>query len=249
MQADRQNIAVLVFVAFKYRMAKVLEYYRNFRRPALQLFTSANIKRHTRPPPICNFAFHRDKAFGETARVFSVSPVIGRVRAGIILAAHNMVRLDRLQGADHFQLFIAHRVCVKMAGRFHRDQAQQLHQVVLDHIAHRAGFVIIRAAPANPHGFGHSDLDMIDVVVVPQRLEQHIGKADRHQVLHGFLAQIVINPVNLGFGKIGGKGLIQRAGGVQIAAKRFFHHDARRCVGNSVLMQPFGKRAKQRWGH
>ena len=74
--------------------------------------------------------------------------------------------------------------------------------MVLHHIAHRAGFIIIFAAPAHAHGFRDSDLNMIYILRIPERLKQHISKADRHQILHGFFAQIMIDTIDLRFGEM-----------------------------------------------
>ena len=47
----------------------------------------------------------------------------------------------------------------------------------------------------------HGDLHMINMAVVPERFENHIGETKRHQILNGFLAEIMVNPVDLMFGK------------------------------------------------
>jgi len=165
--------------------------------------------------------------------------------ASQILPAHDVFRLHRVQRPDHLQLFVAHRVRVKVIGRLHRDQAQQLHHMVLHHIAHRARLVIIRPAPVHRHGFRHGDLHMVDIFGLPQRFEQDVGKAHRHQVLHGFLAQIMVDPVNLRFGEMLGQHRIQRTRRDQIASERLFHHDPAPGIGNAVQVQPFGNIAKQ----
>ncbi len=69
--------------------------------------------------------------------------------------------------------------------------------MVLHHIAQRARLVIIPAAPFHADAFGHGDLHMVYVLAVPERFKQSIGKADRHQVLHGFFAEVMVYPVNL----------------------------------------------------
>ena len=45
--------------------------------------------------------------------------------------------------------------------------------------------------------FLDGDLDMIDVVAIPDRLEHAIGEAKDENVLDGFLAEIMIDPVDL----------------------------------------------------
>ena len=66
--------------------------------------------------------------------------------------------------------------------------------MVLDHVAERAGLVIIIAAALEPDRLRDGDLDMVDVRAVPQRLEQRIGEAQSEQVLDRFLAEIMVDP-------------------------------------------------------
>ena len=65
--------------------------------------------------------------------------------------------------------------------------------MILDHVAHRAGFFIVAAASFDAERLGDGDLHMIDVRVVPQRLQQDVGETQRHEVLHRLLAEIVID--------------------------------------------------------
>ena len=53
--------------------------------------------------------------------------------------------------------------------------------------------VVIGAAAFDAERFGDRDLHVVDMRVVPQRLEQGVGEAQRHQVLHRFLAEIVVD--------------------------------------------------------
>ena len=116
-----------------------------------------------------------------------------------ILAPHNVMWLNWVKGTNNFELFIAHGVRIKFCRWFHRNEAQQLHQMVLRHVAHSARFVIIAPAPTDTDGFCHGYLDMVDILTVPKWLEQHVAKAHSHKVLDRFFAQIVIDPVNLRF--------------------------------------------------
>jgi hypothetical protein len=69
--------------------------------------------------------------------------------------------------------------------------------VVLHHVAHGARLVVIGAAALDADGLGHGDLHVLDVARVPERLEERVGEADRHQVLDGLLPEIVVDPVDL----------------------------------------------------
>ncbi len=117
--------------------------------------------------------------------------------------------------------------------------------MVLHHVPHCAGFIVIGTPPFDPHRLGHSDFDMVDVVVVPKRLEQHVAKPDRHQVLDGLLTQVMVDAVNLAFIEMLGQRLVQRLRCLKIATKGFFHHHAAVRVSNFVTVQAFGEIAKQ----
>ena len=82
---------------------------------------------------------------------------------------------------------------------------------------------------------------MIDVVAVPHRLENGVGKPQHENVLHGLLAQIVIDAVDLGLAKYGVHRVVQPASRLQVRAKGFFNHDPPRTIrfiGQSALSQP-----------
>src|SRR6202012_3787021 len=41
------------------------------------------------------------------------------------------------------------------------------------------------------------DLDMVDMIAIPDRLENAVGKAQHQDVLYRFLAEIMVDPINL----------------------------------------------------
>ncbi|CAI8418180.1 MAG: Uncharacterised protein [Hyphomonas sp. TMED17] len=100
--------------------------------------------------------------------------------------------------------------------------------MVLNHIAQRSGLVVIVGPPFEAEIFSHSDLDMINCIAVPERLEQRVGKPQNHKVLNSFFAEIVIDPINLVFGKYGGNAFINFARRVEIGADRFFQNQSHR---------------------
>ena len=50
-----------------------------------------------------------------------------------------------------------------------------------------------------PHAnaLGHGDLHVVDIVAVPQRLKDGVGKAEGQDILDRLLAQIVVDAVDL----------------------------------------------------
>ena len=111
--------------------------------------------------------------------------------------------------------------------RLHRGQAQQLQHVVLQHVAHRAGSVVVVAAAFDADGLGHGDLHLLDVARVPQRLEQRVAEAQREQVLHAFLAEVVVDAEHAVFVEHAGHAVVDLDGAGQVVADRLFQHHAR----------------------
>ena len=66
-----------------------------------------------------------------------------------------------------------------------------------DHVAEGAGFLVEVGARADPEGLGDVDLDVVDVVAVPDRLEQAVGEAQGEDVLRRLLAEEVVDAEDL----------------------------------------------------
>ncbi len=95
-------------------------------------------------------------------------------------------------------LLVAHFLGGETHRGLHRDVAEQLEHVVLDQIAQRSGLVVVAGAGADADVLGGGDLHGVDVVAVPQRLEHAVGEAERHHVLDGLLAEVVVDAEDLG---------------------------------------------------
>ncbi len=188
----------------------------------------------------------RDIALGPRFRVLAVFKIPRRALERQILPPHDVFRRNRLQRTDNLQLFIPNGIRVKVIGRLHRDQAKKLHQVVLHHVAHGTRLVIVGPAPFNPDRFRHGDLDMIDELAVPERFKQDIGEAHCHQVLDGFLAQIVVDAIDLPLFEMAREHSVQRPCRPQVTTKGLFHNDARVGIGDLMAVQFLGQLTKKR---
>ncbi len=73
--------------------------------------------------------------------------------------------------------------------------------MILEHVAHDADAVVERAAVLDADRLGDGDLHVIDVVAVPDRLEDAVGEAEDQDVLDGLLAQVVVDAVDLLLGQ------------------------------------------------
>src|SRR5262245_27835377 len=96
--------------------------------------------------------------------------------------------------------------------------------MILDHVTQRARFLIVSPPALDSNRLGGRDLHVIDVAAVPQWLENAVPPAEREDVLHRFLAEIMIDAVNLGFGKDLLELLAERAGAGEVVAEGFFHN-------------------------
>ena len=107
----------------KNRMRRLFEHHSNFRTAGAQAFARAQIKGGTGPTPIPDMGFQSQKAFAERARIIHILAIVFLTVWAGILPPHNMMRWYGVQGSDHLQLFIAHRIGIELCGRLHRDQA------------------------------------------------------------------------------------------------------------------------------
>src|SRR5213593_166519 len=99
--------------------------------------------------------------------------------------------------------------------------------MVLDNIAQRTGALIILAAPFHANRLAHGNLDVVNKVAVPDWLQDSIRKAKKKNILDRFLAEIVIDSIDLVLVKDLVQLVIQFARGSQIAAEWFFDNDPR----------------------
>ena len=85
--------------------------------------------------------------------------------------------------------------------------------MVRDHVAQRPGSLVELAAPLHADRLRHGDLHVIDPVAIPNRFEQPIGEAERHDALDRVFSQKVVDAENLV--------LVQRAQntGIQLARR------------------------------
>ena len=62
--------------------------------------------------------------------------------------------------------------------------------------------IFVEAPPvSNPYLFCHCDLNVVDKIPVPDRLKHRVGESECQEVLNRLFAQVVVNSVNLLFGK------------------------------------------------
>ena len=132
-----------------------------------------------------------------------------------------------------------------MGRRFHRNQAQHLQQMVLQHVPQRTGVVVVPAAGAHAKRFGDRDLHVVDRARVPQRFQEGVGEPGHEQVLHAFLAEVVVDAKDLGFVEYRSYGVVDGTRRCEIVADRLLQDHPRRCVDQPVGGQMCRDRAER----
>ena len=115
------------------------------------------------------------------------------VEVAVVLPAHvvgGIRRRDRAEGCD---LRVLDRRRVAAGRRLHHGGGDHLHHVVDDHVAERADRIVEVPAILDPEALGHRDLDALDVVPVPDRLEHRVGEPEVEQLVEAHLPEEVVD--------------------------------------------------------
>ena len=153
-------------------------------------------------------------------------------------------------GLQHLGLFIADGLGVVAARGFHGREGQHLGEVVLHHVPEGTrGFVVARAL-FHANGFCCRDLNVVDVIAVPDRLENGVRKAHHQDVLNRLFAEIVVDAEDLVFLPAAFDHAIEFLGTGVVAAKGFFnHHPAALGIGQEPgCRQSPATTAVEGWG-
>src|SRR4051794_7864050 len=183
----------------------------------------ADEERHTLPAPGIHVQPKRRERLGgrfrRDPRLLTVSPE---------LAAHDVRRLDRGDAFQHLHLLVADGLQVGRAGRrLHGDVGDDLEQVVLHHVADRAGPIIEAPAALHSEIFRHGDLDLVDIVAIPDRFQERICESEEDEVLDGALSQIMIDAEDVLLREMLVQHAVQRPRRLPIAPEGFLDDEPR----------------------
>ena len=100
-----------------------------------------------------------------------------------------------------------------------------MQHVVLDHVPHDPGVIEVLAPAFDANRFRNGELDMVDMVLVPKRLKDAVGKAESEQILHRLFTQVMVDSIDLLLFPIGQNLLVEGDRGREIVAERLFDND------------------------
>src|SRR3546814_12463075 len=80
-------------------------------------------------------------------------------------------------------LFRSNGIGIEGVGRLHRGHREKLEHMVGHHVPQRAGGIVEAPAMLDADRLGGRDLNAMDMVAIPYRLEQAVGEAQHHDVM------------------------------------------------------------------
>ena len=98
-------------------------------------------------------------------------------------------------------------------------------KMVLQHVAHHARLVVVTAPVSHEHLFRDANLNVIDVVPVPDRFEDGVCKSEDQDVLHGLFAKVVVDSINLTFTKDLVNHIVEGTSGGKVSSERFLDYN------------------------
>ena len=184
------------------------------------LLAGSQVEGNAGPAPVVDLALERHEGLGVG--------VIGDalvVLVSLVLAANDIVDVDREHRTEDLVLLLVDGPGFERRRRFHRDEGEDLEEVRHDHVAEGARRLVERGAGPDLEGFGNVDLDVGDVLPVPDGLEQAVREAKRKDVLGRLLAEEVVDAEDLPLVEHLLHHSVERLGALEVGAERLLHDD------------------------
>ena len=217
-----------------------MELHPHFGSGNRHVLAGTDVDGHPLPAPVIDVDSYRCEGLSGAVRGDA-----GFLQVALELTAYDIVRGNGADRTEQLHLLIAHALHVGPVRGLHAEKPNHLHQVVFDDISQASRGVIKRPATINAECLGHRDLDIADVVAVPDRLEECIGETGVEDVLRCLFAQIMIDAEDLTLLKDIMKCPVEGFGRCLVMTKRFLHHDAGGIVDASRRFQPLGDRSEK----
>src|SRR5262245_10058147 len=190
-----------------------------------ELLARAQVERHALPAPAVDHEAHGGEGRGLRVGGDAVLLAVAAVLAADAVVG-DVVEVEVADRAQDLGLLVADVVGGERGRYLHGDEGHDLEQVVLDDVADHARGLVERAAALDADRLGGGDLDVVDVVAIPDRLEDRVAEPQDQDVLDRLFAEVVIDPVDLGLVEVGADHLVEPARGQEVAAERLLDDDA-----------------------
>src|SRR3954447_3365819 len=97
--------------------------------------------------------------------------------------------------------------------------------MILNHVANGAGLIVKSSSPLDAEVLCHGDLNALDIVAIPERLNKRVREAKDQQVIHRPLAQVMVDSKDISFVEVVKQNLVQFCCGFKIMSERCFNDD------------------------
>jgi hypothetical protein len=111
-------------------------------------------------------------------------------------------------------------------GRLHGEEADDLQHVVLDDVADGPDLLVEAPAPFHTERFRHGDLHVVDIVAVPDRLQERVRKTEIEEILHGLLGEVVVDAKDIRLLERRMQRSVECPGRAEVASERLLDHHA-----------------------
>jgi hypothetical protein len=109
--------------------------------------------------------------------------------------------------------------------------------MVLNHVPHCSGFLVILSTILYAYILGDGDLDVIYIATIPDRLKDAVAEAEHHDILDGFLAQVMVDTINLIFFERLIQLAVESHCRLEVMPKRLFDDDTRPAMSCILILQ------------
>src|SRR6266540_4236505 len=229
------------------RMRCALELDRDRRLPPREPLSHTHVEGCVRPAPVVDVELRGDVGVRGRLRVdpllFAVAGhLLALDEAAPVLSAHDRFRTGRVHCAQDLYLLVPDGVGREVDRRLHRRDREQLQEVVLEDVANRTGLLVVARAALDPDRLSDGDLDVVDHLTVPDRLEDPVREAQGQHVLDRFLAEVVVDPEDLVLFEVLLDRAVELACRGEIVAERLLDDEPRPAFGAAPLAERLDNR-------
>ena len=213
-------------------MRRTLELDRDRGLASREPLAHAYVERRICPAPVVDVELRRHVGLRHRPWVNGVllavtAHLLAFDEAAPVLAAHYRLRTGRVHRTQHLHLLVAHGLRREVDRRLHGGDREQLQQVVLEDVADRTRLLVIARAPLDADRLRDRDLHVVDELTIPDRLEDAVREPQRQHVLHGLLAEVVVDAKDLVLGEVLVDDRRELPRGFEIVTERFLDDETR----------------------